>query len=393
MRTVTRKLFIVISIMLMAKEYPFVLLDSPPVIATMRQTDVTYLSAYRLSTGFIYDNLDERWALSLDVLLTSVLYMPLTHEEGHRSILTANDIGSISKPYFNRYGAAYVIGVTDSTLKNLRDSDLPTYIRLHTAGLESDYAIMGFSRQALIFDGDKRIAMEYLVRRFSHLTYLGLSVFPSLLPELEEEEDELKRDIVGHDVWGMARHLHRSDMDFYRYTEYDDFTSDEEDFIKRVALLSLVNLADPAIYYIFKRHDVPDMLFTGGYTITPFGDMAEVEFLWDKGPGISTKLRAFGNKSRAFPGLSVGIGRYEVTDRLSLWGNVELWQQPEELDFWTKQAEIGAGGMVFLGYRPTEKSPLWLEAGLIAKTSGFMLENMYLQKNIGFSLQIRYVKE
>ena len=54
--------------------------------------------------------------------------MPLTHEEGHRSILTVNYVGSISQPFFNESGAAYVNGVTDQTLMDLRDNDLPTYI-------------------------------------------------------------------------------------------------------------------------------------------------------------------------------------------------------------------------------------------------------------------------
>ena len=41
----------------------------------------------------------------------------------------------------NKYGAAYVKGVTDQTLQNIRDDDLPTFIRLHTGGLESDYML------------------------------------------------------------------------------------------------------------------------------------------------------------------------------------------------------------------------------------------------------------
>jgi len=375
-----------------AGEYPFVVVDSPPVVATMRQSDVTYLSLYRLSTDFLYDRLDDRWALGLDACLSGLLYMPLTHEEGHRSVLTVQGIGAISKPYFNKYGAAYVTGVTDSTLKELRNTDLPTYIRLHTAGLESDYALLAHEREILITQKDRNLRMEYTFRRFSHFTYLFLSIFPSLSPELEEESNELDRDIVGHDVWGMVRHLHRPDMDFYRYTDYKDLTPDEEDFIRRIALMSLINLADPAMIQLYGTKDIPDLLLTGGYTIVPFGDMAEIEAISAKGAGYRAALRVYGNRSRAFAGLSLGIGRIRLSDKLSVYGDVEMWQQPKGLDFCTRDGELGAGGNLFIGFQPKDM-PLIIEGGLTAKTSGFMMENMYLDDHIGGSIQVTYIRE
>ena len=73
-----------------------------------------------------------------NLLLTNLVFTPFTHEESHRAILTNKGIASISQPFCNAQGAAYVKGVLDSTLKNFRDTDFASFIRLHTAGIESD---------------------------------------------------------------------------------------------------------------------------------------------------------------------------------------------------------------------------------------------------------------
>ena len=106
----------------------------------MKQYDTNYLSAYRMLSRELVDRVSWPTATILQLGLT-LFTAPLTHEEGHRSILTTKGIGSISRPYFDGNLAAYVEGVTDATLIALRDSDLPSYIRLHTAGLESDYVL------------------------------------------------------------------------------------------------------------------------------------------------------------------------------------------------------------------------------------------------------------
>jgi hypothetical protein len=122
------------------RRHSILLADNPLSLFTMRQFNSVYLSSYRPwcvlpMKPWRKCRSDCAWCGSC------CLFMPLTHEEGHRSILTSLGIGSISKPYFNSDGAAYVTGVTDATLSNLRDSSLPDYIRLHTAGLESDYCL------------------------------------------------------------------------------------------------------------------------------------------------------------------------------------------------------------------------------------------------------------
>ncbi len=86
-------------------------------------------------------------------LVSYLVFTPFTHEEAHRSILTNKGIASISQPLCNDKGAAYVKGVSDFTLKNLRDTDFPSFIRLHTSGIESDYILMQKDFEKLVFSG------------------------------------------------------------------------------------------------------------------------------------------------------------------------------------------------------------------------------------------------
>ncbi len=88
--------------------YQFALVDDPARLYSMRQFNHNYLSCYRLSTRVLENTLSNgdfinkkelRISESLQHLLLGFYLMPLTHEEGHRSILTHLKIGSISQPY------------------------------------------------------------------------------------------------------------------------------------------------------------------------------------------------------------------------------------------------------------------------------------------------------
>jgi len=91
----------------------------------------------RLITRALDEN-DNRLSLFLQILIPSI-GIGISHEEGHRSVLTELNIGSISQPFSFDKGLLYVKGVSDETLINLRRNNLPDYVHLHTAGLESDY--------------------------------------------------------------------------------------------------------------------------------------------------------------------------------------------------------------------------------------------------------------
>src|SRR5674476_645129 len=77
--------------------YSFIIQDSPARLFTMRQFDEDYLSGYRLYTQMMGDLFSPRLNLLVQVVSNFAFFMPLTHEEGHRSILALSLI-HISEP-------------------------------------------------------------------------------------------------------------------------------------------------------------------------------------------------------------------------------------------------------------------------------------------------------
>ncbi len=376
--------------------YPVVIMDSPAQLFTMRQVNESYVSGYRLLARGLYAvTPDEKLADLIQVGVQSLFLLPLTHEEGHRSILTVNHIGSISQPYFNKDGAAYVNGVTDQTLKTLRDTDLPSFIRLHAAGLESDYMLTRRIETLASFGEDTfdHYKWEYWLRKASILQYYTMALIHYDI-DIEEEDDERERDIVGHDIYGAARHLHRPAIDFYRYTRYDDLTKEEKDYVDRLAYRSFLNVLNPLVFgkTHFKLTPSTQINAGLGYTMAPFGDFID-ETVWLKHQNLQLKIyaRQFQNKENWFPGVGIGLSDFPLLNSLSISIAGHLWQQPEQFDFTTAESFWGGAIDTRVQYFFKSKENLMLDAvsidvGLLYKTKGFLPEELYLDEHFGIRL-------
>ncbi|NOU16317.1 MAG: hypothetical protein HOO91_01990 [Bacteroidales bacterium] len=373
--------------------YSFIIQDSPSQLFTMRQFNQNYLSGYRLFTRGLYSvSKNDKVSDLLQIGLETLFLMPLSHEEGHRSILTANNIGSISQPFFNKYGAAYVKGVTDQTLQNLRDNNLPTYIRLHTAGLESDYMLTKRMETIGSFGQDKfkYYKWEYCFRKLAILQYYVLGLFKYEI-NLKEETNELNRDIVGFDTYGAVKHLHRPTMAFYRYTQYKDLTADEKKYVTKVGYRSLLNLLNPLLIGKgnFRLTENSSFNIGMGYTMSPFGDFID-ENVWFKHKSINVGvyIRQFQNKENWFNGFGVSLNDYKPFEKLSasLYGH--FWQQPTNLDFNTSDSFTGGAvdmdlRYFFLNKHNTSFNGFSIDLGIIYKTKGFLPEEVYLKEYFG----------
>ena len=215
----------------------------------MRQFDQLYVSGYRLFSRMLDRNLSPVLSYVIQGTTYFFAFGPMSHEEGHRSILIAHNIGSISQPFFLSKRGGYIDGATDQTLQDLRDNKFPEYIRLYTAGLESDYMLTHREESLFAFGSEnfKNLAIEYLFRKAAILQYY-LMIFVKHDIDGAEEPDELKRDIVGNDVYGAIRHLHRPDMPFHRYTQYRDLTPEEVNYGRKMGYRSLLNLVNPIMF-------------------------------------------------------------------------------------------------------------------------------------------------
>lgn len=381
------------------KTYEFTIYDGSESY-TMHQFGQNYLSTYRVFSRTL-DDLSKYKTINSLIKFTyvSLIGLPLTHEEGHRSILTSEGIGSVSQPFFNSKGAAYVKGVKDIELKNLRNNNLPNYARLHSAGLESDYALAYKMEELMAFEEEsyKILQEEYFFRRFGIINYHLTTLIPSLFPDLKEEDNELKRDIVGHDIWGFARHLHRPNMPFFRYTQLDDLTAVEKRYVKNLAYKSFLNLLSPMLFgkVNFDMNTNLKVNFSLGHSLSPFGDYFEQNFFlfYKKRYKIAFYLREFMNKERTFFAGGVKLYNYQWSNKIFTSFGLDLWNQPKNLSFTTTEGKLGSNMYLKFNYSIFQKEAtfvkgLGLFSELFYKTQGFLPEFSSIEEGFGFRLGI-----
>ena len=371
---------------------------------TMHQSNTLALNGYRYSNDLtFFKNLKktEKNILKYSKFLISGLILhPLTHEEGHRSVLTNLGIGSVSKPFFNNQGVAKVTGVTNEILINLRDNNLKNYIRLHSAGLESDYCYLNESDKVLSFGEETNdvLLIDYLARKLSVQAYYLSLLFPSKIGINEYNDSETDRDIVGHDIYGMIRHLHRPNMNFHRYTEFDDLTDIEKKFVKRIGLLSLFNLLNPNIIGLnnFRINKNIKASFSVNYSLAPFGDFLEQNLFVN----INNKYkinpygRQFFNGIDTFYGVGAALHNYEcLNKKLIINTKIDFWNQPKDLNFNSEVKKTGLGLNTDCAFRIHSSDNFvnntYLNFGFSYKTEGFIPEKPSLEKD--FAVKIGFV--
>ena len=230
------------------KTYSFAIFDGTLDSFTMRQMDINYLTVSRLINRGIENIFDNKTFLKIKISDWINYTWPMftyagTHEEGHRSILTSQKIGSISQPFFNLHGAAYVKGVTDDTLINFRNTNKDSFIRMYTAGIESDYMMAKREEMSAAFESDSFSILypDFIIRRMMITSYLctgiiydgadkigGIYKWLTKPLNLKEEENELERDICGFDTFGATKALFENDYTFHRYVQWNDLTEQEK---------------------------------------------------------------------------------------------------------------------------------------------------------------------
>ena len=375
------------------KIYPFIIRDSPARLFTMRQMDEVSLSTYRLFSDVLNSNLKPAVSYAVQGAFVVLFFHGLTHEEAHRSILVGEDIGSVAHPFQLSERGGFVTGVTDATLENLRDTKFPTFIRLHTAGFESDY-MMATREETLMSQGDesyKNLAVEYLARKAGIVRYFTEGIF-KYNTDGAEETNELDRDVVGNDLYGAIRHLFRPTMPYTRYTRYQDLTAEELGYLHRVQFRTLLNLANANVIGVnnFRVSDDVRLNVGLGHCMGPFGDFIDQKF-WltvKKKVKISGYVREFENRNRWFYGVGVGVSDYPVAGRVVVSAAVHYWNQPEGLSFNALEGRPGGAVDVTGRYKVPIRHSTWLrylsfDVGAIYKTAGFLPEELALDEHFG----------
>jgi hypothetical protein len=105
--------------------YPILLLDSPYRYLTMREVDENYLTGYRLFASALNAHLKPAASFLIQGAACLVLLKTMTHEEGHRAVLTAEGIDAASRVFVFMPRAGFVDGVTDATLEHPARHQVP----------------------------------------------------------------------------------------------------------------------------------------------------------------------------------------------------------------------------------------------------------------------------
>ncbi len=375
------------------RNYPFIVVDSPPHPFTMRQVDEDYLSGYRLFAGFANAKLQPAVSLLVQGLSCVLLLKTMTHEEGHQAILTGEGIASHSRSLLFIERSGYVDGVTDQALKNLRDTKFPTFARLHTAGFESDYMLATREETLLAFEDERyrNLAVDYLFRKGAIIVYMTEGLFERDT-DGPEEADELKRDVVGNDLYGVIRHFYRPTMPYYRYTRYADLTGEEHRYLQRVQWRTLLNLANANVIGIGNFRVAGDWKANVGlgHCMGPFGDFIDQKLWLAHGRKLKVVgyLREFENRDHWFFGAGAGIVDYPVARRVSVTAIAHYWKQPENLSFTSGTGVSGGALDASASYKVfvTRKSAvthLSADVGMVWKSAGFLPEETALDRHLG----------
>jgi hypothetical protein len=376
--------------------YSFIIQDSPAKLFTMRQFNEDYLSGRQLFSRMLEKNFSPVLNYTIQSVTNLFAFGPLTHEEGHRSILISRNIGSISQPFFLSKRGGYIDGVTDSTLKNVRDKDFPDYARLYTAGLESDYMLTRREETLMAFEKEtyKNLVVEYLFRKAMIMQYY-LMCFIKYDIDGDEEKNELKRDIVGNDVYGIVRHLHRPTMPFHRYTRYSDLTSEEVNYLRMMGYRSFLNLVNLNLIGIRNIHISENLKINlgMGHTMCPFGDFIDENFwiTYKKKLRIDGYVREFQNKTKWFMGAGIGINDYPLATKFNSSFYIHFWNQPSHLKFDETTGKFGnafefVGRYFIISNQKTKLKALSIDLGLIYKTTGYLPEEIFMRRHLGIRL-------
>lgn len=378
------------------KYYNYNFYEGENYLFTMNQSNNIMLNSIRYIGGNINDKpllkKEKKIYSSGLVLFTALIGQALTHEEGHRSVLSELGISSISEPIFDKHLVAKVTGVTDEILLNLRNNDLPNYVRLHTAGLESDFAYLRKSDVYFNFNEEKHAVLypDYLMRKVGTQFYYLTNLFSMKSGIKEGDNLELKRDIVGHDLYGMIRHLHRPTMEFYRYTERNDLTTEEKSYANRMAYMSFLNFFNPNIWKEGNYNFCKDLRanFSVNYSLSPFGDFVEQNayLTIKKKYKINPYFRQYFNKSYTFLAGGINLHNYVFhNDKILLNSSLDFWNQPKNLEFRNKEAVFGFGiktelALKFSNWSNNTESA-YFNIGASYKSNGFIPEAPSLKED------------
>jgi hypothetical protein len=126
--------------------------------------------------------------------------------------------------------------------------------------------------------------------------------------------------------------------------------------------------------------------------MSPFGDFID-EHVWLKTKRLNTHVyfRQYENKDHWFPAFGIDLNNIQTFGNTYTTIAFHGWQQPEGLSFIQAKGKYGCAVDLLFKYRfkiraESRLSGVSLNAGILAKTQGFLPEEMSMDKHIGIRI-------
>ena len=210
-------------------------------------------------------------------------------------------------------------------------------------------------------------------------------------PEDENEPREDLRDFTGWDcdAWAYdlvlpdeayeARGVHPAGQGVDRYRVWADLPTESREVLRRVTRLYWINALNPHLYGInaiavgeHRMNFATGLVLTpSGYAIDGSARLLAHERMW------TVDVSTYVSRALVRPGVSLGVERWPLTDRLRLDVQLSWWMQPENLRW--DDTRAAHGGRVAMALRYDVSSRVGLRAEGMAKSQGWVLGEASLE--------------
>lgn len=330
------------------------------------------------------------------------------HEEYHRAVMTRREINSFNDMNTFPFGQATVSvrKIEDEDLIRLSNNHTKDFIRLQSAGLESQYhQIQTLQKNNFYYNQDLPHIPLYWLSTMTNIIYVNQSgstdYFDKLIDDANQKErqDISKRDFTGPDftAWASAlfnpdrpyedRGIHPSSVGIDRYIKPSDLSQEELKYLQRQGNLQWLNLLSPHLFGFpkikYKSNKKGDYfgIFAVRHLLTSFGNDISVDVFYQSPKNnLFFALHNYNNLNASFWGLEAAvIDKKLLHDKLFLSGRSMIWTQPKNQSFTTTENNLGG----LLRLRGSYSFGMWLPyLELEGKTIGWVMGNIFLEENI-----------
>ncbi|MFC3851641.1 hypothetical protein ACFOSD_04975 [Salinispirillum marinum] len=265
---------------------------------------------------------------------------------------------------------AYVYGVSDAALADVKAHDPVTMVRLSTARYESSFVL---GRQYAEDSFFNHAQPRYRLAKAHNVLFDLFNLYQCRengRDDLPQSEPELQQDIVGYECRSWVYDLHRPDANYIerpqRYLRWDDLSQDEQDYLNQAFWFSWLNVVDGHLLAEVQEAEQNRLSFQP----TPFGRSFGWHHLrYQRGLKMAWEFYLHQNRERSLPALSISI-----IDNPALGGLLTLrghgWQQPDDLRFDSTSAN--EGWALEASFSRVLFGPLRAQADWHYKTAGWM---------------------